>query len=236
MRQAAEQPRYENTPRALGPYLLPAHNGKAPPPPPPGHRAVAIENLAMPGGVTIEFIGENDALPALAREVVVMNPPVKAANRLPVKAPPTAKAAPIPDARQPTMTTIGKSKQPFAERLGFNPDQVMNAFRAAQQMSAAMARDELMSEQDLFRIAYDSICGNNAANAEPEQPMEGGTASSSSGREDQSRQPSAPKRTPRWQRPPRWTRCEGSACSHCRLCTSTIPIRRLSGEQARTAL
>ena len=110
-----------------------------------------------------------------------MNPPAKAANRLPVKAPPKAKAAPIPDTRQPTMTTIGKSKQPLSERLGFNPDQVLNAFRAAQQLSAAMARGEHMSEEDLFRIAYDSIGGNNPASPEPEQAGEGGTASSSSG-------------------------------------------------------
>ena len=80
--------------------------------------------------MTIQFIGVNDALPAQAREVVVMNPPVKAANRLPVKAPPTAKAAPIPDTRQPTMTTIKKSKQPLSERLGFNPEQVLNACAA----------------------------------------------------------------------------------------------------------
>ena len=77
------------------------------------------------------------------------------------------------------MTMVGKSKQPFAERLGFKSDQVMNAYRAAQQMSAAMARGEHMSEQDLFRIAIDSIGGNSAANEEVEQPMEGGTSSSS---------------------------------------------------------
>ena len=180
MRQAAEQARYENTPRALGPYLLPAPNGKAPPPPPPGHRAVAITDLTTPGGVTIHFIGEHDPLPEQGREVVVMNPVVKAPPRLPVKAPP--KAQPTMDMR-PTMATVGKHKQAFSERLGYDADMVLNAYKAAQQMNAAMARGEKMSEADLFKIALDSIGGTKAAVQAFEPAAEGwtpGTASSSS--------------------------------------------------------
>jgi hypothetical protein len=78
------------------------------------------------------------------------------------------------------MATVGKNKQAFSERLGFDPNVVMNAYKAAQQMNLAMARGENMSEADLFRIALDSIGGTKAAGQAFEPAAEGGTASSSS--------------------------------------------------------